>query len=78
MNGWYVPTATGQKCDYCTGHLPAAQEIWIFLHRDGGCRIFCSSACCAGYCLVKSDGQIATEGQPWAAYRWHEAERKTA
>lgn len=63
---YYVPNSAGVKCDWCTGFLPASEDVWVFLHRDGVCRIFCSSACCAGYALHKTRGEIAREGEPWA------------
>lgn len=68
----YVPSATGERCDQCTGYMPASQDVWIFVHRDGVSRLFCSSACCSGWCLARSGGEIATAGMPWAKYLFME------
>lgn len=70
--GTYVASATGLKCDYCSGFMPASQDVWIFLHRGAKTRLFCSSACCAGYALTLSDGLIANAGRPWARYQFGE------
>ena len=76
--GSYVPSATGLKCDFCTGYLPASEDVWIYLHRDTVTRLFCSSACCAGYALEKSDGEVATCGVPWATYEFREIGKGSA
>jgi len=69
-NGYYVPNGARLRCDLCTGFLPASQEVWIFVHMDSVTRWFCSCSCLAAHALKLSRGQLATDGEPWAGYRF--------